>query len=146
MKKADIQLYRNYKKLYLSNTIWDPRAVVVKLLHTAITYSTMLRANRSYYLEDIYRKCQKTQNQNIKTLKQVHIIEIIISDLLLFNYWHLKTKHQWGTLQVGQSWDQFPFQIELLLKSIFSKGSCIIYTIRHFKSKRSSHMTRANQP
>lgn len=68
------------KEAYLSNAIRDPRAVVVKLLHTAITYSTMLRANRSYYLEGTYSNCQKTQNQKIKTLKQQRIIEIITSD------------------------------------------------------------------
>ena len=36
---------------HLSHTIRNPRAVMVKLLHTALTCRTVLRANRSYYLK-----------------------------------------------------------------------------------------------
>lgn len=39
---------------HLPHTIRYPRAVMVELFHTSLTYGTVLRSNRSYYLKRRY--------------------------------------------------------------------------------------------
>ena len=42
---------QNYKRNYLSDAIWYPGAMMVKLLHTTITCRAMFWTNRSHYLQ-----------------------------------------------------------------------------------------------
>lgn len=63
-------------------------------------------------------------NPIIRTFKPLFIKRSFTRDQQLMVHSYLITKYHRGTLQVGQSWDQFPFQ--LLFKSMFNNGSCTI--------------------
>lgn len=120
MRERDLWCIISLSK-HLANTIWHPRAVMIKLLNTTIASWTMLCTQRPDNLEEWY----------INLISRTITINVTLQLTT-------KEEEEWnGTLHVAQSWDQFPANRAGLFKSNFNKGS--------YLEQRRNHIVRCLQ-